>query len=66
MTLNGDNLINLVDYNNVKNNFGTSGLGDTNGDGIINLIDYNNVKNNFGILNAGPTGYIIERDQAMD
>ncbi len=58
---NGDNLINLVDYNNVKNNFGTSGLGDTNGDGIINLIDYNNVKNNFGILNAGPTGYIIER-----
>jgi hypothetical protein len=60
---NGDGLINIVDYNNVKNNFGSSGLGDTNYDGVINIVDYNNVKNNFGASGGGATGYILERSE---
>jgi hypothetical protein len=60
---NGDGLVNIVDYNNVKNNFGLSGLGDTNYDGVINIVDFNNVKNNFGIAGGGATGYILERSE---
>jgi len=45
---NNDGVVDLVDLNNVRNNFGGSGLGDTNSDGIIDLVDLNNVRNNFG------------------
>lgn len=48
---NFDGVVDLVDLNNVRNNFGMSGpsvLGDTNGDGHVNLQDLNDVRNNFG------------------
>ncbi len=48
---NFDGVVDLVDLNNVRNNFGKAGpsvLGDTNGDGRVNLQDLNDVRNNFG------------------
>jgi hypothetical protein len=48
---NGDGVVDLADLNNVRNNFGTSGVGvsgDTNADGTVDLTDLNNVRNNFG------------------
>lgn len=48
---NDDGVVNLVDLNNVKNNFGAvspPAVGDTDGNGTIDLVDLNNVKNNFG------------------
>jgi hypothetical protein len=45
---NADGVVDLTDLNNVRNNFGGSGLGDTNGDGSIDLEDLNAVRNNFG------------------
>jgi protocadherin Fat 4 len=48
---NGDEVVDLVDLNNVRNNFGATGedvLGDTNGDGVVDLDDLNAVRNNFG------------------
>jgi fibronectin-binding autotransporter adhesin len=45
---NGDGTVDLEDLNNVRNNFGESGLGDTNGDNVVDLDDLNNVRNNFG------------------
>jgi hypothetical protein len=45
---NGDSQVDVVDLNNVRNNFGGSGVGDTDGDGAIDVIDLNNVRNNFG------------------
>lgn len=48
---NGDGAVNLVDLNNVRNNFGATGvgvLGDTNGDQTVDLVDLNAVRNNFG------------------
>ncbi len=48
---NGDGLVDLVDLNNVRNNFGGVGLGDTDGNGTVDLDDLNAVRNNFG---AGP------------
>ena len=48
---NGDGVTNLVDLNNVKNNFGGKSppsLGDADFDGDIDLADLNIVKNNFG------------------
>lgn len=50
---NGDGVVNLVDLNNVKNNFGSPSppaVGDTDGDGDIDLTDLNAVKNNFGAV----------------
>jgi hypothetical protein len=47
----GNGVVDLVDLNNVKNNFGAvspPALGDTDGNGTIDLVDLNNVKNNFG------------------
>lgn len=38
----------VADLNNVGNNFGASGLGDTNTDGLVDLEDLNNVRNHFG------------------
>lgn len=49
---NDDGLVDLVDLNNVRNNFAQSGdpvLGDTDPfDGIVDLYDLNQVRNNFG------------------
>jgi hypothetical protein len=45
---NGDNKVDLVDLNNVRNNFGGGGVGDTDADGDVDLTDLNNVRNNFG------------------
>ncbi len=48
---NGDEIVDLNDLNNVRNNFGGTGtpiLGDTNGDHLVNLEDLNAVRNNFG------------------
>ncbi len=49
---NGDGFVNILDLNNVRNNFGGQGLGDTNDDGAVNIIDLNNVRNNFGAGSA--------------
>jgi len=48
---NADGTVNIVDLNNVRNNFGQTGLGvpgDTNADGVVNIADLNAVRNNFG------------------
>jgi hypothetical protein len=45
---NGDGIVDLVDLNNVRNNFGGTGPGDTDANGTIDLADLNNVRNNFG------------------
>ncbi len=45
---NGDGRVDLVDLNNVRNNFGGSGLGDTDFDNDVDLTDLNNVRNDFG------------------
>ncbi len=49
---NGDQTVDLIDLNNVRNNFGGTGLdiaGDTNADQVVDLVDLNNVRNFFGI-----------------
>lgn len=46
---NGDQIVDLRDLNNVRDNFGAStGLGDANGDDLIDLADVNAVRNHFG------------------
>jgi hypothetical protein len=45
---NGDGKVDLDDLNNVRNQFGGSGLGDTDLDNDIDLDDLNNVRNHFG------------------
>jgi len=45
---NGDERVDIDDLNNVRNNFGSFGLGDTNGDGEVDIDDLNAVRNNFG------------------
>ncbi len=45
---NFDGVVDTVDLNNVRNNFGGSGLGDTNGDGVVNIADLNAVRNHYG------------------
>jgi len=45
---NGDQVVDIVDLNNVRNNFGGTGLGDTNEDGAVDINDLNAVRNNFG------------------
>jgi len=49
---NGDGKVDIVDLNNVRNNFGSSGdpiLGDTAPfNGTVDITDLNNVRNNFG------------------
>ncbi len=47
---NGDGKVTIEDLNNVRNNFGGAGLGDTvgSGDGQVTIEDLNNVRNNFG------------------
>ncbi len=52
---NGDGKVTIEDLNNVRNNFGGAGLGDTVGsdDGNVTIEDLNNVRNNFGAGVAG-------------
>jgi hypothetical protein len=52
---NGDGAVDIVDLNNVRNNFGAVGqgvLGDTDGDGQVGITDLNAVRNNFGLGGA--------------
>ncbi len=54
---NGDGKVDIVDLNNVRNNFGATGngvLGDTNNDDLVNIEDLNAVRNNFGAGNPVP------------
>ncbi len=51
---NGDGRVDLVDLNNVRNNFGGIGLGDANSDGAVDLQDLNAVRNNFGAVGPRP------------
>jgi hypothetical protein len=46
----GDNIINLLDYNVLRNNYGTvnGGSADINGDGKVNIFDYSLLEVNFG------------------
>ncbi|MDZ4779765.1 MAG: ThuA domain-containing protein [Planctomycetia bacterium] len=53
---NNDNVVNIVDLNNVRNNFGGEGLGDTDGDSDVDITDLNNVRNHFGAF--GPAGLV--------
>ena len=50
----GDGDVDIVDLNNVRNNFGGQGLGDTDGDGDVDINDLNNVRNNFGAVAPAP------------
>jgi hypothetical protein len=59
---NGDGTVDLEDLNNVRNNFGGTGLGDTNGDNVVNLDDLNAVRNNFG---AGPAPSAVPEPGTM-
>jgi hypothetical protein len=45
---NGDGVVDIVDLNNVRNNFAGIGLGDTDGDLDVDINDLNAVRNNFG------------------
>lgn len=63
---NGDGIVDLVDLNNVRNNFGGEGLGDTDGNGVVDLEDLNAVRNNFGaapapLTTSRPTARIDDR-----
>ncbi len=54
---NNDRLVNVVDLNNVRNNFGAASvdiLGDTNNDDKVDIADLNAVRNNFGSGTASP------------
>jgi hypothetical protein len=48
--MNGDNVINLLDYNILRINYGSSsgGPADINGDGVVNIFDYTLMQINFG------------------
>lgn len=45
---NDDGIVDITDLNNVRNNFGGTGLGDTDWDNDVDIVDLNNVRNNFG------------------
>lgn len=45
----GDWQFDLTDLNVIRNNFGSSGEGDTNFDGVVDLVDLNLVRNKFGL-----------------
>ena len=53
---NGDDQVDIVDLNNIRNSFGTpGGVGDTDGDGDVDIEDLNAVRNNFGATGPSPT-----------
>jgi hypothetical protein len=45
---NADQVVNITDLNEVRNNFGSSGLGDLNQNGVVDIADLNAVRNAFG------------------
>lgn len=45
---NNDRIVDLIDLNAVRNDFGGVGSGDTNHDGTVDLADLNDVRNLFG------------------
>lgn len=47
-------VVDLLDLNSVRNNFGSTGPGDTDGDGLVQLSDLNQVRNNFGAMAVMP------------
>ncbi len=50
--INGDNIINILDYTLLANSFGTnSSASDLNHDGIVNILDFTILANNFGSTN---------------
>jgi hypothetical protein len=53
---NGDGQVDIVDLNNVRNNFGSENppVGDTNGDNVVDITDLNAVRNNFGAGSPAP------------
>jgi len=54
--LNNDNIVNALDLNLFRNNFGTNDAdADFNGDNIVNALDLNILRNNFGSP-PGPSG----------
>lgn len=58
---NGDQQVDLLDLNNVRNHFASShGLGDTNGDDVIDLVDLNAVRNHFGERYVATTSNVPE------
>ncbi len=64
---NYDDVVDLEDLNNVRNNFDGSALGDSNGDGFVDLEDLNLVRNNFGSVgyfHLGPE-YEVPRPQSV-
>ncbi|MEI7837252.1 MAG: dockerin type I domain-containing protein, partial [Planctomycetota bacterium] len=54
--VNGDGIVNFLDYNIVKTNYLSNGVGwaggDLNGDGVVNFLDYNIVKTHYLHTNA--------------
>ena len=47
--INGDGIVNILDYTLLSNAFGTNNLSaDLNKDGIVNIVDYTLLSNNFG------------------
>jgi hypothetical protein len=64
---NGDQIVNVNDLNNVRNNFDGTGLGDANADGVVDIEDLNLVRNNFGtgpFFTLGPE-YEVPRPAAV-
>jgi hypothetical protein len=67
---NNDNLVNVVDFNVVKNSFGKSSSdpgydnrADWTGDRLINILDFNLQKGNFGTVGCG---VILSPEKAKD
>jgi len=55
---NGDGQVNVIDLNNVRNNFGADGpgvVGDTDGNNRVDVSDLNAVRNNFGASLPNPS-----------
>lgn len=52
------NSIDLDDLNNVRNNFGSLGVGDYTGDGRVDLDDLNYVRNRFGAPDLDPPSWV--------
>lgn len=64
---NNDGVVDLVDLNNVLNNFGATGSnpGDDNSDGTVDLVDLNNVLNNFGATHAASALSVVPEPASL-
>lgn len=54
---NGDDSIDVLDLNNVRNNFGGDEFGDADFDGDVDIADLNLVRNGFGISLNSPAAF---------